>query len=90
LATDPVGGFAFYSFTCSSDFCGIMMLVPIMPWPLLIVAIYGPRMLFDVPDSQFGAFVFAFLNAVIFYFVGALIESLIKKIKSRNNQLPLN
>ncbi|MEK7538878.1 MAG: hypothetical protein AAB552_03495 [Patescibacteria group bacterium] len=78
-------GIIYYAFTCSGEYCGFIILLPIMPWPLLAEVIPRSQQLFGVLNSPFGAFVFLFLNVAIIYFAGALIESLIKKIKSRNN-----
>ena len=84
------GSIFYYAFTCSGWYCGVVMVLPIMPWPLLMEAIPDWRVLFGFLDSVFGAFVFLFLNIIILYFIGVLIERMVRNIKNRNNVSPLN
>lgn len=84
------GGIIYYALTCTGGFCGFVVILPLMPWPLLAQVIPGPNILFDALDSAFGPLVLVLLNGIIIYFIGVLIERMVKKIKNRNNPLPLN
>ena len=59
-----------YSFTCSGMFCGLWLILPVMPWNFILEGV--------IRDSL-TAFVFlAVLNAIIFYFIGYFIDRLRK------------
>jgi hypothetical protein len=59
-----------YVMLCSSMFCGLIILVPILPWPLLAEIVGFPTFL----DSMLGAIIFMFINTALLYWIGATIE----------------
>lgn len=67
-----------YANTCSDMYCGLILILPTMPWALLFEKIIG--------DSVFIFFILITLNSVIIYSFGWLISWLIswliKNIKS--------
>lgn len=62
-----------YANTCSGEFCGMVLVLPTMPWPFLLEGI--------LPDSMFVFFILVALNSGILYGFGCLIGSLIQKLK---------
>jgi hypothetical protein len=79
------------AFMCHDAFCGVSQISFLMSWPFEL-GIFSNRLenFFRWEEQWYGVLIANFLNIVIVYFLSVLIESLIKKIKSRNNQLPLN
>lgn len=65
---------AIYANTCSGMYCGLWLVLPVMPWVFLLEGV--------VSDSIFIFFILVILNSAIIYVVGLLISSLIRRIKS--------
>ena len=63
-----------YTNACSGMYCGLILILPIMPWVLLLEKI--------ISDSIFVFFILMILNSTIIYSFGWLISRLIKNIKS--------
>ena len=63
-----------YANTCSSIYCGLILILPTMPWALLLEKIIG--------DSVSIFLILITLNSVLIYSFGWLISWLIKNIKS--------
>ena len=63
-----------YAYTCSGMYCGLILLLPIMPWAFLLGGI--------INDSIFVFFVLVAFNSVLVYYLGWLIDRLIKKLNS--------
>ena len=63
--------------SCQGWGCGIILVFPIMPWPLLFMS--GGYL-----DSHIGFFILVIFNALIFYFIVYLIESGIRRIKNKH------
>jgi len=71
--------------TCSGMFCGLSILIPIMPWPFLVEML--PTTFQNLfLDSTIGVFVLVFLNTIIVYLVGLGISSIISKNKNSPSQ----
>jgi hypothetical protein len=65
----------FYVFVCTGISCNVYIVVPIMPWALILVRDLGmtfPLALYPV---------FILLNTSIAYFVGAVLEGLYVRYK---------
>ena len=72
-----VGGFLVYAQMCQELYCGLIIIVPLMPWPIIVEILPLPGIL----NSQFGIIVFVLLNSGILYFLGAWIEKFRRKRK---------
>lgn len=62
-------GLIFYSLTCSGIFCGLGIILPVMPWILLLESI--------LPDTIWTYFGIVIVNSVILYYLGRYIGTLI-------------
>ena len=63
--------------SCHGWGCGYSLIIPILPWPLLL----NPNWL---PDSQIAYFIFILLNTVIIYYLVKTIEDW-RKSRSKQN-----
>jgi hypothetical protein len=63
-------------FTCNGEFCGFIILLPVLPWVMY------PNPLFEVGGWVTYAF-FVILNLAIVYFAGFFIEKIYKRIRSK-------
>jgi hypothetical protein len=62
-----------YAKTCSGMFCGMVMVLPTMPWVLILEGL--------IEDSIFVFFILVILNSGILYGLGYLLSSILKKTK---------
>lgn len=70
-------GVIVYAYTCSGMFCGLVAVLPVMPWPLLLEGVLS--------DSISTLLILIVLNAFIMYFIGAGLSRLFKKNTYNNN-----
>ena len=68
-------GAVFYSFTCSGVFCGLTIVLPVMPWLFILEPILS--------NTVWSYFVIVILNSVIFYFLGRYIGRLVEEREHR-------
>ncbi len=61
-----------YSYLCSGMYCGLVVLLPIMPWPLVFERF--------ISDSFFVFFILVALNSIILYYLGWLVSLMLRKI----------
>ncbi len=61
-----------YSYLCSGMYCGLVVLLPIMPWPFVFERF--------ISDSFFIFFILVALNSIILYYLGWLISLFLRKI----------
>lgn len=61
-------GAVFYSLNCSGVFCGLTIVLPVMPWLFLLEPILS--------DTVWLYFAIVLLNSVILYFLGRYIGQL--------------
>lgn len=59
----------FYSLTCSGVFCGLTIILPVMPWLFLLEPI--------ISGNAWSYFLIVLLNSFIFYFLGRYFGTLI-------------
>lgn len=70
-------GVIVYSNACSGMFCGLVIVIPVLPWPLI-----NPIEHF-ITDSWLTYLIIVMLNSALIYFIGAAIQGAIGKIKAR-------
>lgn len=68
-------GSVFYSLTCSGVFCGLTIVLPVMPWLFILEPILS--------NSAWSYFVIVVLNSVIFYLIGLYVGKLIDEREQR-------
>jgi cation transport ATPase len=69
----------YQAFTCGEMFCGLMAILPVLPWTFVMEAIPGFKFL----DNQFGLYFFALVNLLILYLLGSVLERWYKKASSK-------
>jgi len=69
--------FIIYSKACSGMFCGLIIVVPVLPWPLINSVEHF------ITDSWFTYTIIVVLNTAIFYLIGSTIQKLIIKSKEQ-------
>ncbi len=62
-----------YTLFCSGMYCGLILVLPTTPWSFLLEGI--------INDSIFVFLVLVAFNSVLVYYLGWLIDRLIKKLK---------
>jgi len=67
-------GIWIYAQACSGMYCGLVLVLPTMPWVFLLEGV--------IKDSIFVFFILVILNSAIIYSIGLLISLLIRRIKS--------
>lgn len=84
--TVMMGGFLFYAFHCSGEWCGFFAFYFLLPWQYIMNVL---PVLKSVDDIYFVPVSFL-LNATLLYFIGALIGHVVNKISHRNSLSSLN
>lgn len=70
-------GIVFYSLTCSGTYCGIAIILPVMPWLLLLGSV--------LPDTTWTYFLIVGLNSLLLFFIGRYIGTLIIEREHRKH-----
>ena len=71
----------YQAFTCHGEFCGFMALILVTPWTFA-ANFLAPTFLGSLLNDWFGLIFFAFLNAMLLYFVGKYIEIIFTKLRT--------
>lgn len=72
-------GVIVYAYTCSGIFCGLVAVIPVMPWPFVLEGL--------VLDTLPTLITLIILNAIIVYFIGSMVSKLFKKDVFNNTSL---
>ena len=62
-------GLVFYSVTCSGAYCGLGIILPVMPWILLLESI--------LPDTILTYFLIVIFNSILIYLITRYVSRLV-------------
>ena len=70
-------GLIFYSVTCSGTYCSLGIVLPVMPWILLLESF--------LPDSVWTYLILVALNSIFAYFIARYVYRLYTEREQRRN-----
>ena len=69
---------AMYSFFCTWQYCGLLIIVPILPWAIILEGWLG----LSIPWAAYPLFLL--INVVVVYSIGVFLETLYDSYTSRS------